>query len=107
MSKNVCEHCGQVIDSSSFLATETDVKEIIDYLNKVCGTSFRPSTPRTINLINIRFKEGFSVNDFKVVIDNKVEDWTGSDFEKYLRPETLFGNKFEGYLNENPDSYKR
>lgn len=44
--------------------------------------------------------EGFNVDDFKAVIDKKCADWLKTDMEKYLRPETLFGTKFEGYLNE-------
>ena len=45
--------------------------------------------------------EGFNLDDFKRVIDIKVDDWRGTEFEKYLRPETLFGTKFENYLNQN------
>ena len=41
-----------------------------------------------------------TVDDFKVVIDKKVKGWKGTNMEMYLRPETLFGTKFEGYLNE-------
>lgn len=44
--------------------------------------------------------EGFSVEDFKTVIDKKYNDWKGTEWEKYLRPETLFGAKFESYLNQ-------
>jgi uncharacterized phage protein (TIGR02220 family) len=52
-------------------------------------------------LISARLNEGFTVQDFKTVIDNKVSSWFGNkDMEKFLRPETLFGTKFEGYLNE-------
>jgi uncharacterized phage protein (TIGR02220 family) len=52
-------------------------------------------------LVSARLNEGFTVQDFKTVIDNKVSSWFGNkDMEKFLRPETLFGTKFEGYLNE-------
>lgn len=75
--------------------------EIIGYLNKRVGTHYRATTRKTQALIKARLNEGFTVNDFKQVIDNKAEEWLGDQkMEKYLRPETLFGTKFEGYLNE-------
>ena len=54
----------------------------------------------TQSFISARLKEGFTVEDFKKVIDVKAKSWVGTDFEKYLRPTTLFGTKFENYLNE-------
>ena len=74
--------------------------EIIKYLNEKANTNYRPSTKNTQSFISARLKEGFTVEDFKKVIDVKVENWMGTDFEKYLRPATLFGTKFENYLNE-------
>jgi uncharacterized phage protein (TIGR02220 family) len=74
--------------------------EVIKYLNEKANTNYRPSTKNTQGFINARLKEGFTVEDFKKVIDVKVENWIGTDFEKYLRPATLFGTKFENYLNE-------
>ena len=75
--------------------------EIIGYLNKRVGTHYRATTRKTQALIKARLNEGFTVDDFKKVIDNKAEAWLGDQkMEKYLRPETLFGTKFEGYLNE-------
>lgn len=76
------------------------IKEIILYLNERCGTAYKAKTPKTQSLIKARFAEGFTVEDFKTVIDKKVKAWKGTEWEKYLRPETLFGTKFEGYLNE-------
>lgn len=73
---------------------------IVDYLNSKAGTNYRSTTPKTQKLINARMSEGFKVDDFKAVIDKKCADWLKTDMEKYLRPETLFGTKFEGYLNE-------
>lgn len=75
--------------------------EVIDYLNLKANTNYRASTKNTQSLINARFKEGFTVEDFKKVIDNKSNSWIGTEWEKYLRPQTLFGTKFENYLNEN------
>jgi len=75
-------------------------KKIIDYLNQKAGTNYRASSSATKRLINGRFHDGFKFNDFKCVIDNKVNDWKGTTMEKYIRPQTLFGTKFEGYLNQ-------
>lgn len=51
--------------------------------------------------INARLNEKYTVDDFKKVIDKKCNEWIGTEYEKFLRPETLFGSKFEGYLNQN------
>ena len=74
--------------------------EIIKYLNEKANTNYRVSTKNTQSFIKARLKEGFTVEDFKKVIDVKAGSWVGTDFEKYLRPATLFGAKFENYLNE-------
>ena len=74
-------------------------QEIIDYLNQKAGTNYQATTPRTQVLIKARFDEGFDIEAFKVVIDNQVEAWLNTGMASYLRPETLFGPKFEGYLN--------
>ena len=74
--------------------------EVIKYLNEKANTNYKPSTKNTQSFIKARLKEGFTVEDFKKVIDVKAKSWVGTDFEKYLRPSTLFGTKFENYLNE-------
>ena len=78
--------------------------EIINYLNGKAGTKYRATTTKTKNLITARFREGFTLDDFITVIDNKVEDSKNPKIfdPRYLRPETLFGTKFEGYLNQKP-----
>ena len=74
---------------------------IIGHLNKSTGKNFKASSSKTRSLIDARLKEGYTVEDFYKVIDTKTLEWKGTNFEKYLRPETLFGPKFEGYLNES------
>lgn len=74
--------------------------EIVSYLNEKAQTSYRHTTKKTQSLIQARWNDGFRLDEFKKVIDNKVAEWTGTDYEKYLRPETLFGTKFESYLNQ-------
>lgn len=78
----------------------TEIKEIVQYLNDRCGTRYRYQTKGTQEHINARLKEGYTVDDFKTVIDKKFEEWNGTDMEKFLRPETLFSGKFESYLNQ-------
>jgi uncharacterized phage protein (TIGR02220 family) len=76
------------------------IKEIIDYLNLMASTRYRYNTEETVKCITKRCKDGYKLDDFKKVIDNKCSQWLGTDQEQYLRPETLFGKKFEGYLNQ-------
>lgn len=76
-------------------------QEILNYFNQQAGTSYRASSKATQHLINARTNEGFTVDDFKKVIDIKVANWKDDPkMSKYLRPATLFGTKFESYLNE-------
>jgi predicted phage replisome organizer/uncharacterized phage protein (TIGR02220 family) len=74
--------------------------EIVSYLNEKSSSSYKSSTKKTKDLIKARWNEGFKLDDFKTVIDKKVDEWTGTKYETYLRPETLFGTKFESYLNQ-------
>jgi len=72
--------------------------KIILYLNKKTGSRCRVNTKKYHQYIKARLKEGYNLNDFYDVIDNKTEQWKGSELEHYLRPETLFSDKFAGYL---------
>jgi len=76
-------------------------KEIVNYLNNATGKKYRHTTQKTKDLIKARFNEKNTLEDFKTDIDNKVNDNKRGTFKDlYLRPETLFGTKFEGYLNQ-------
>lgn len=75
--------------------------KVIEYLNQKANTSFKPEYKPTLKLIQHRLSEGFTVQDFITVIDNKYNTWIGTEFQQYLRPLTLFGEKFESYLVEN------
>lgn len=77
---------------------------IVEHLNQKAGTKFKPTTAKTKTAIHARLSEGFSFDDFITVIDKKCAEWIGTEYEKYLRPETLFGTKFEGYLNAKTKS---
>lgn len=76
-----------------------EITEIVDYLNARVGTKYRPNSKETKKHINARLEEGFTVEQFKEVIDKKANQWIGTEMEQYLRPSTLFGTKFESYLN--------
>lgn len=80
---------------------------IVGYLNEKAGTKYRHTSQKTQACIRARFEDGFTVDDFKTVIDKKCAEWIGTDFEKFLRPETLFGPKFENYLNAKVNKKKR
>ena len=77
------------------------VKTVIEYLNAKADKAYKATTAKTKTLILARKREGFVIDDFKKVIDTKAKEWRGTEMDKYLRPETLFGTKFEGYLNES------
>lgn len=91
------------IQSSSDELDDIPYKGIIDYLNEKTGSQFRNTTKKTQTLIKARFAEGFNLDDFKKVIDTKAAEWLNdSKMSKFLRPETIFGTKFESYLNQKP-----
>jgi uncharacterized phage protein (TIGR02220 family) len=80
-----------------------NAEEIISYLNDKAGSSFTKKGSN-IQLIVSRLREGYTIDDFKRVIDTKCKDWCGTDWQKYLRPITLFNKtKFENYLNTTND----
>lgn len=76
-------------------------EKVLDYLNEKSGSTFRLES--NINIIAERIAEGFTISDFIIVIDKKIHDWKGTDYEKYIRPITLFSKKFENYLNGTKD----
>ncbi|MDV4150280.1 conserved phage C-terminal domain-containing protein [Clostridium sp. AL.422] len=76
------------------------VNSIIKYLNSKVGVMYKVSSTKTINLVKARLTEGFTIENFITVIDKKVKEWKNTIFEQYLTPFTLFGDKFEVYLNQ-------
>ena len=75
-----------------------ETKEVLDHLNNKLGSKFR-----TAKGLKKRFSEGFTVEDAKKVIDIKFAEWIGDDkMKKYIRPDTLFSEKFDSYLNQEP-----
>lgn len=86
-------------------------KKILEYLNEKTGKHYR-NVPTNQELIRARLNEGYTFDDFKKVIDNKVADWKGTGVtfsggqlaENYLQPSTLFSRKFDKYLNQTVNS---
>ena len=84
---------------------------VIDYLNEKTERTgkekYSSTSTKTQMLIKARLREKYELEDFKIVIDKKCKEWLGTDMEKYLRPETLFGNKFESYLKQKTATNKK
>ena len=75
-------------------------KEIISYLNLKAKKNFKVDTASHQKFIKARLKEGYVLEDFKKVVDIMVAKWKGTEYEQYLQPQTLFGNKMDNYLNQ-------
>ena len=85
-----------------------EYREIIGYLNEKTGKRFSATSRVNQGHMSARLKEGFTVEDFKHVIDVKCFQWKDdAKMAKFLRPETLFGTKFDRYLNEEKVQTKR
>lgn len=92
----------ETITKIDLCATKIPYKEIIIYLNKKSGKKFGFKSSATKRIIRARFNEGHSLEDFKKVIDTKTQEWNNDlEMNKFIRPITLFGNKFESYLNQS------
>lgn len=81
-------------------ATKEDCEVILGYMNTRLGTQLR-YCESTHKRISARFAEGYTVEDFVIVIDTKAKEWLGTPSAAYLRPETLFGTKFGSYRNQS------
>ena len=76
-------------------------QEVITYLNQVTNKNFNKNTASHHKYIKARLKEGYELKDFKHVVNVMAATWMGTDYERYLQPQTLFGNKFDSYLNRS------
>ena len=77
-----------------------EIDEVVNHLNEKAGTKYKSSSKNTTKHIKARLNDGYTLEDFKTVIDKKCSEWLNTDMEKYLCPDTLFGSKFEKYLNQ-------
>lgn len=92
-------------NNNTVVSDETDrvsipFPDIINYLNQQAGTNYRASGKSTQRHISARWNEGYRMEHFQKVVDTKCAEWKGGEMEKYLSPDTLFGTKFEKYLNQ-------
>ena len=94
--------------SKEKLSKEKLIEDILCDLNSLLGSTYKTTSHKTAELIEARLKEGFTVEDFKTVHRKKFKDW-GKDREmmKFLRPITLYSNKFESYLNQKEAEEKK
>ena len=107
VAKGGSEHAEPIPKHTNTIHTSTnkelyspEISEIVNYLNEKAGTSYRSSSKNTKARIKARLKEGFTVQDFKDVIDGRIRLWAKDPrMSEYIRPDTLFGSKFESYLN--------
>ena len=87
--------------------TEYPYKAVIDYLNEKAGTGYKDKSKDTRRHIKARFDEGYKLEDFIRVIDGRTAAWKDDPkMSEFLRPSTLFGSKFESYLNAKPAKAK-
>ena len=95
-SRQKCLH-NNTIDNNT---KNNIVEEVLSYLNQATNSYFKKTNQTSVKFINGRFSEGYTLEDFKSVIDTMIEKWKGTDYEQYLRPSTLFRpDNFEKYLN--------
>ena len=83
-----------------------EIAEVVAYYNSVMNTNCRPGTKEYVSLITARLNEGYTVSDLKHVIDVKYEEWHDTDMERHIVMGTLFGNKFDRYLNQRSNAEK-
>ena len=101
LSISISNSCSNILENKG-CGEKKPFKEIIDYLNQKANTHFKYNSKTTQSKINARLNEGYVLDDFIAVIDKKFNEWNNTEFEQYLCPETLFGPKFEKYLNQKP-----
>ena len=107
MEDTTIEQVAKEMDVSPLVKKIIPFDQIIHYLNEKTGKNFRSGSNKTKELIHARYGEGFTLEDFKRVIDLKSVEWQSDpNWNKFLRPETLFGTKFEAYLNQQEGKKK-
>ena len=105
LTKQLTTENKDIVEQSS--TAPIPYEEIVQYLNQKTGKNFKSTSKATQRHIKARFTDGFVLDDFKQVIDNKCGDWLRDrKMKEYLRPETLFGTKFESYLNSKSTTAK-
>ena len=106
LTKQLTTENKDIVEQSS--TAPIPYEEVVQYLNQKTGKNFKSTSKATQRHIKARFTDGFVLDDFKQVIDKKCSDWLRDQkMKEYLRPETLFGTKFESYLNSKTTTTKQ
>jgi uncharacterized phage protein (TIGR02220 family) len=74
------------------------IPEVVSLWNEITGQSSKPAAAKNKTVIQARINEGFTIDDFQSVARSKYKEWIGTENQKYIRIETVFGNKMDGYL---------
>jgi len=88
-------------------AVDIPYEKVIRMLNQIAGTQYKFHTATTRNFIKARWNEGWQFEDFEKVVKVKTKEWKGTEQAQYLRPQTLFGTKFESYINNPTNRFKK
>lgn len=86
--------------TTNLIINRNIVINTIEYLNNKVSSNYKSYTKETVRIITSLIKSGYTEEQFKKVIDIKSDKWLNTEWQSYLRPSTLFGPKFESYLNE-------
>jgi len=101
-----CQETPAQVNIREVKLREDNIRQVISNLNLKAKKNFRPDSKIAVKNIIARINEKYKLEDFKKVIDIKCSHWLNpkkgeQDMSIYLSPDTLFGNKFEKYLNQN------
>lgn len=104
LEQTINDSSTNIIISYSYDSLLNTTKKVIEHLNAKCKTRYRSDASYTMQYVANKLNQGYTENDFIKVIDNKASDWLNTEYARYLRPSTLFGDKFEEYLNKPQDN---
>lgn len=97
--KNYNEELEKKIENEFYVSDEDKrYQDILIYLNLKTQNEFDIHNEKYKSLINRWLEEGYNTVDFISVIDHQTKIWKNTGYEKYLCPETLFGEKFIKYI---------
>ena len=100
-SENLHSRCdvsiekGKEHDENLRYRYDISIEKVVEHMNAKFKTNYKITNKHVKSIL----KQGFTVEEMITVIDKKYADWFNTDQEQYLRPSTLFGDKFEEYLN--------
>jgi uncharacterized phage protein (TIGR02220 family) len=75
-----------------------DAGAALALLNELIGSNFKTTTSGNVKHAMARLGEEYTLADLQTVVRAKAAEWRGTEWAKFLRPQTLFGEKFGAYL---------